>query len=488
MRGHSLRRVGEDAQGLLSYHPIVAERLVLVNNQTKIFAFDAKTGEPAWPVADPKHERGEIFEGENSAMGSGRFAGGLGVARFTMTAHDGRLYARMGSQITTRPMELADSRTSGYLVCLDLRAQGKVVWTIPGARERGTDDDDKWAFEGSPLAEGSDVYVAMRKSDVRPQVHVACFDAETGRRRWRTMICAAETPGGGQAEEITHNLLTLHDGILYCNTNLGAVAAVAAGDGRLLWANVYPRAQNATPDGRDKRTAHFYRDLNPCIYYRGLVLAAPADCESIFALDAATGALAWESHLPEDAVHLLGVGHGNLLASGDSLWWIDAEGGKVVKHWPATSPSGYGRGVAGGRPGAVAHARRAVRFRPGRAAAAHDRARSDSPGRRPRRGRRQPGCGGQPAADRRARQVVRLRARPPCARGPSANDLRRSGADQTPGSTRRRKKRTKECPRDSPDNHPQNLLEHTHARRRRRPARAETQRRVPADHRASWPR
>ncbi len=345
MRGHSLRRISEDAQGLLSYHPIVADGMVLVNNQTKIFAFDAKTGEPAWPVADPKHERGEIFEGENASMGSGRFAGGLGVSRFTMTAHDGRLYARMGSQITTRPMELADSRTSGYLVCLDLRAQGKVVWTIPGADQRGAPDEEKWAFEGSPLAAGSDVYIAMRKSDVRPQVHVACFDAETGRRRWRTMICAAETPGGGQAEEITHNLLTLHDGVIYCNTNLGAVGAVAAADGRLLWASVYPRAQKASPDGHDKRTAHFYRDLNPCIYYRGLLLVAPTDCESIFALDANSGALAWESHLPEDAVHLLGVGHGNLLASGDSLWWIDADGGKVVKHWPSTSPSGYGRGA-----------------------------------------------------------------------------------------------------------------------------------------------
>ncbi len=53
----------------------------------------------------------------------------------------------------------------------------------------------------------------------------------------------------------------------------------------------------------------------------------------------------WESHLPEDAVHLLGVGQGNLLASGDSLWWIDAERGKVLKHWPDTTPLGYGRGI-----------------------------------------------------------------------------------------------------------------------------------------------
>jgi hypothetical protein len=56
----------------------------------------------------------------------------------------------------------------------------------------------------------------------------------------------------------------------------------------------------------------------------------------------------WESRLPEDAVHLLGVGHGNLLASGDSLWWIDARRGKVLKHWPDTTPLGYGRGILTG--------------------------------------------------------------------------------------------------------------------------------------------
>ncbi len=162
------------------------------------------------------------------------------------------------------------------------------------------------------------------------------------------MICAAETRAGGQFEEMSHNLLTLEQGTLYCNTNLGAVAALSARDGRLQWVATYPRARSASPDGRDKRTAHLYRDLNPCIYYGGMLLVAPADCEAIFALDAASGETVWQSQLPEDVVHLLGVGQGNLLASGDSLWWIDARRGKVLKHWPDTTPLGYGRGLLTG--------------------------------------------------------------------------------------------------------------------------------------------
>ncbi|MGD9723690.1 MAG: PQQ-binding-like beta-propeller repeat protein [Pirellulales bacterium] len=343
-RAYSLRRIGEDAYRLLSYHPVVAGDLVLLNNQRQIFAFNIHTGRPAWPSDDETRPAGEIYADKSPLGYSGRVSRGIGVPRFTMTVHGGKLFARMGSSITSRPLEALDSRT-GYLLCLDLEAQGRAVWKPDG---RLLPDDDRWAFEGSPVVDGENLYVAMRKSDVRPQAHVACFDVATGRRRWRTMVCAAETAAGGQFEEMSHNLLTLDQGTLYYNSNLGAVAALAARDGRLQWVSLYPRARKAMADGRDRRTAHFYRDLTPCVYYRGTLLAAPADCESIVAFDAGSGETIWVSQLPEDVVHLLGVGHGNLLASGDSLWWIDARRGKVLKHWPDTTPLGYGRGILAG--------------------------------------------------------------------------------------------------------------------------------------------
>ena len=343
-RAYSLRRIGEDTHRLLSYYPVVAGNLVLVNNQSQIFAYDAKTGQPAWPSSDPMRPAGEIYADKAALAFSGRSNRGLGVPRFTMSVHDNKLFARMGTPVTSRPLETLDSR-SGYLLCLDLSAQGRAVWKPDG---RLLPDDERWAFEGSPVVDGQNLYVAMRKSDVRPQAHVACFDIETGRRRWRTLICSAETAGGGQYDELSHNLLTLAEGTLYYNTNLGAVAAISPREGRVQWVTLYRRARKAGPDGQDRRTAHFYRDVNPCIYDRGTLHVAPADCESIFALDAGGGEMLWESHLPEDVVHLLGVGHGNLLASGDSLWWIDARRGKVVKHWPDTTPLGYGRGILTG--------------------------------------------------------------------------------------------------------------------------------------------
>ncbi len=335
----SSHRVGERSDALLSYHPVVAGELLLVCNGLQIFAFDLRSGKPAWP-GDPKKRPGEIYSEEIAGVPLGRAMRGLGVPRFTLTVADGKLYARMGSQVTTRPVESYESHT-GSLVCLDLNAQGRLLWKI-------APDDEKWAFEGAPLVDGTEVYVGMRKSDVRPQVHVACFDGETGRRRWRTMISSAETPAGGQAEELTHNLLTLEQGVLFANTNLGAVAAIAARDGHVQWISTYPRAKRSSSSGQDKRAAHFYRDLNPCVYHRGVLLVAPSDSEYILAFDATTGQTLWESHLAADAVHLLGVGGGNLIASGDHLWWLDVEGGKVMAKWPEQSPSGYGRGILAG--------------------------------------------------------------------------------------------------------------------------------------------
>ncbi len=332
-------RVAERSDGLLSYHPIVVGDMILVSTGRQIFAFNLRTGKPTWP-GNPQKQPGEIYRegGPNGSLE--RPSRGLGVPRFTMTACDGRLYARVGSQVTTRPTESGEW-LGGRLVCLDLAAQGRLVWRIEP-------DDERWAFEGAPLVDGSDIYVAMRHSDVRPQVHVACFDAETGHRRWRTMLCSAETPAGGQMEELTHDLLTLDEGVLYANTNLGAVGAASAIDGHLLWISTYPRARRLTAAGQDKRLAHFYRDLNPCVYHQGTIFVAPADSESILAFDAGSGQPLWETSLAADAVHLLGVGEGNLIASGDHLWWIDVASGKIAGHWPDQSPHGYGRGILAG--------------------------------------------------------------------------------------------------------------------------------------------
>jgi outer membrane protein assembly factor BamB len=338
---YNTRRPAEDAKGLLSYHPVVVDDLILVSTRSQVLAFNLHTGQPAWPV-DSTRPAGEIFADDGDLRTAGSIGTVAGVPRFTLTVHQRKAYARAGSQVTVRPLESFDSR-GNYLVCLDLEAQGRLLWKIKP-------DDEKWSFEGAPLVDGTDVYVALRHNDIRPQAYVACYDSQTRRRRWRTFLCAAEVPGAGVDHIQTHTLLTLHEGRLYCNTNLGAVAAVAAADGHLEWISLYQRARSLGPGGVYNPVAHFHRDLNPCLYHHGRLYVAPADTEAVLALDAANGQFLWEQRLP-DVVHLLGAGSGHLLAAGDRLYWLDlARGGYLQAPFPEQGKGtetilGYGRGL-----------------------------------------------------------------------------------------------------------------------------------------------
>jgi outer membrane protein assembly factor BamB len=316
----------------LSWHPVVVDDLLLIGGPSTISAYDLRTGRAAWGqdaviYRDPRQES------------PSRVRPRLGTPRYTLTACDGRLYARMGDAVTYRTADAWSHAGGSDLVCLDLHAHGRLVWKVPA-------DDKRWAFEGAPVTDGRRIYVGMRYSDVRPQVHVACYDATTGLRLWRRFICSGEAPGGGTWDEITHQLLTLAEGSLYYNTDLGAVAALSTGSGRVRWIRRYAHEPLATD--AEARTVRAPRDLNPCVFHRGILYVAPGDFRGVVALSADTGEMQWTNSLAEDAVHLLGIAHERLITSGDRLWWIDVVDGHADFCWPESAKSGvrgFGRGA-----------------------------------------------------------------------------------------------------------------------------------------------
>ncbi|MBN1854221.1 MAG: PQQ-binding-like beta-propeller repeat protein [Pirellulales bacterium] len=333
--GFSGRRIGEDAERPLSYHPIILGDSFFYCDAHRVYARKLATGEGAYtpdgviyaPQRDPQ-----------SPIPSGRQI--LGVPRYTMTAHAGRLYACMGDPIA----DLGTSHPSREqrLVGLDLKRGGMLLFEV-------APEDASWAFEGAPVADDRSIYVAMRQSDVSPRASVACFDGYTGKMRWRTFVASGSSPGQPGWDEITHNLLTLVEDTIYYNTNLGVVAALSADDGNIRWIARYDRAKRGD---LSRRAAHFYRDLTPCVYDAGLLFVAPSDSPYLFALDAMTGQVMWATDLADDVVHLLGVADGNLIASGDRLWWLNAQTGKVAAPpWPENRRAGirgYGRGFLAG--------------------------------------------------------------------------------------------------------------------------------------------
>jgi len=350
-------RIAESASALLSYHPVVVDDLLLTATAGRIHAYRLDSGQPAWPSGADEAGDGVFFQLPQLGLLARGYRSRLrlGVPRYTLTVHRDRLYARVGDPVTNRSSEDGSLPLESYLVCLDLAAQGRQVWKITaGQRDRERAADQSWAFEGAPLADDRHVYATLRRGGVSPQAYVACYDAQTGRRLWLQKVCDSPKSLPGEAEEVTHHLLTMVEDTLYYNTSLGAVAALRARDGRMRWVHVYERATRlnlAQPAG------YRYRDLTPCLFHRGIVMAAPQDSPHILGLDAASGMLLWRS-APCDAVHLLGVVNNKLIASGRGLYWFDAAQGAIEWVWPegtltasdAVRPGlqGWGRGVIAG--------------------------------------------------------------------------------------------------------------------------------------------
>jgi len=321
------------------FHPVRVGPLVLVNDARRVWALKLRSGEPAWGNAATVFDEGR----EPAAWWPGGLAGALGRPQYTMTVLAGKLYARLGNPWTGQPRYARGAQEESYLVCIDLASEGRLVWKV-------LPEPGPWSFEGSPLCDGRNVYVALRRGDIRPQAHVACYDAQTGRLRWRRFICAAQTLGQNVYPEISHHLLTLAGGTLYYNTNLGAVAAVSTDEGQVEWVSLYPRQRQVD---LAKLAAHWGRSLGPCIYHNALVLVAPSDSRRIFGLDALTGQILWQTGSQvEDVVHLLGVAGDQLVATGRRVYWIglDRENQGRIRHvWPqGETLTLQGRGVLAG--------------------------------------------------------------------------------------------------------------------------------------------
>jgi outer membrane protein assembly factor BamB len=341
---------------LLSYHPAVVGDVVLYNDSRRIYGLRLSTGEPAWPLGVEGQQIGVIYDPSLPlpfALDASLGRRDLGAPRFTLNVQGDRLTARMGSPVTGEtPGSLGSANNPGYLATLDFQ-------TLKPLHTPIRSDGPEWAFEGTPVTDGVRLYVAMRHSEIRAVSYIACYEMQTGERLWRRKICSAETLAQSlQRREISHNLLTLAEGTLYYNTNLGAIAAISIPDGDVKWVTRYPRISRLR--GEERQDPRFLRDLNPCVFHNGIVLAFPGDSNQIFALDAMSGQFLWatpEESTP-DVAHLLGVAGDNLIVSGAYLYWLNAYSGRFLAQFPPNAqfshglslpdPHGAGRGVLAG--------------------------------------------------------------------------------------------------------------------------------------------
>jgi outer membrane protein assembly factor BamB len=314
----------------LAFHPLVVGDQVLVGSARSVIGHDLFTGRQLF--------RFDLKEGgpEDAKSGEGRF---------TLTAGDRCVFARLGGQ-SLGPKSAEDKEeAASVLVCLELAGPkpGGLRWRI-GAVTPGA---DAAYFEGAPLAEGGLVFCAVsRVIGQRAHTAVACYDAETGARRWWRDVC--ETPEfEEQAEPRTRqHLLTMGGGMLFYCAHAGAVVALDPWSGQCLWGTRYPTRGPKTEEGFPTP-----RDLAPGVYADGRLYVAPLDADRLLCLDAANGRLLWEREATE-VVHLLGEARGRVyFTTPRGLQCLRAADGSTHEGWVQPAEGrlpGLGRGLVAG--------------------------------------------------------------------------------------------------------------------------------------------
>jgi outer membrane protein assembly factor BamB len=325
----------------LACYPVAGGGRLYYADAMRVYAARLADGRPA-VTADGAIYR-EDSTPDSRARDLLRSVPAVDVSRNTLTLAGDVLYARVGPPQTAR-LQADDSPSGGRLVGLDLSRDGLLAF-------RAKPDDNQWTFDGVPLSDGRNLYVALRRSDVNPHAAVACLDAASGRSLWRTSIGSADTLAAGRGDEVTHNLLTLVGERIYLNTNLGLVAALRTSDGAICWLHRYERRGEPVSTARGELPAHFGREPSPALVHDGRLIVAPSDAPQVFALDADTGLQIWSNNQLADALHLLGVVDETVVIGGARLWGVDANSGQVRYAWPEkNSPEirGLGRGVIAG--------------------------------------------------------------------------------------------------------------------------------------------
>jgi outer membrane protein assembly factor BamB len=328
----------------LCYLPAVVDDLVLVNDGRQIWGWRLYDGQPAFGPATKSAAFFPPIAAEELPFLSRPV---VGSAAWTVTVSDDRLLARMGSAVTTRSLQ-EGREPENQLVCLDLTAAGELLWSVRGS-ELPIEQANAvpWSWEGTPVVVDGLAYAAVSRR--RPQLEwaVVCLSVETGAVQWQQSVGIARPTRGDHEDRASQLLLTAADGQLVLSTDAGLIAAVSAVDGRLSWAVTYEsqpvELSPALPQPR--------RWPSPSVAAEGAVYVAPADSRELWCLDAANGRVRWRRESPEPIDAVLGVVHGRVFFSGQSLYAFDADQGRLLWSFRSHEPedAGYGRGVLAGR-------------------------------------------------------------------------------------------------------------------------------------------
>ncbi|MHC4473676.1 MAG: PQQ-binding-like beta-propeller repeat protein, partial [Planctomycetota bacterium] len=211
------------------------------------------------------------------------------------TAADGVLVLPFYDTDNVQGGDLGETPEKEAVVSLSLEEEGKKLDQRGGLDPLYDSEGafDEVTFSGAPLCVGSRVYVTGTRSKHRVETHAFCFDASRGPGRlrplWRTKVCL----GSGVRQPIWRDYPVtsprvdasspaMRNGILHLCSNTGAVAALDAETGEILWVHVYEQAERNARLYPGEMTTLATWFVNPPMLDHRLLYVAPLDADKLY--------------------------------------------------------------------------------------------------------------------------------------------------------------------------------------------------------------
>ncbi|MEO0531461.1 MAG: PQQ-binding-like beta-propeller repeat protein, partial [Planctomycetota bacterium] len=290
---------------------IAVAGVIVTPTRDGLIAFSATSGKRLWVIDTPEDtERLVPSHGSLSTDTRLLFAvvpSNPSQADLTQSTATPSVDAFFDSSSNTTP--------TNRLAAYELATGGKLRWQLDGGDP--TSPAAGARFVGAPARIDSRLYAIAEREQSMVLFEI---DANTGRIDWTQTLVHRERDRGGWEDEPAVTP-TIHDGIVYCPTGLGAIVAVEPLRRRIEWINYLGVDEGASrPDrgqawrgGRFDRRAWVeepegWRHCRVIVSDGRLVIASPAEA-SLQAFDSATGTRLWR-HEAESGVALGTVADG----------------------------------------------------------------------------------------------------------------------------------------------------------------------------------
>lgn len=218
----------------------------------------------------------------------------------------------------------------GHVAAFDLHS-GALRWS--------SQDQPEWAdllpISDPTVSEGR-VYTLARRGDMAAmtwQVLVLCQDAATGETLWQRTLATdfGQLAYGFEGHDVTMDISQygnpplVHEGAVYCSTNMSLVARLDARDGMVEWLRPYARAA-----GGDWKAIAARQGARPMVVDDAVVFL-PRDRYGVLALEKDSGELLWDQPVLPSR-QSVGVSEGRVIladhhaavaveaATGDLVW------------------------------------------------------------------------------------------------------------------------------------------------------------------------